>query len=109
MLLAYVSINTAAIARLPGLLTLGPLVFFGIARRRCRHRYDRSICGSHLSVLHDPVVLGLICYQRDVMPTSLAKRLASPTRGRLLNMMYCGAKWLAALSISPSRCSCGSV
>jgi len=31
MLLAYVSIITAAIARLPGVLPLGPLVFFGIS------------------------------------------------------------------------------
>jgi hypothetical protein len=31
MLLAYVSIITAAIARLPGLLPLGPLVFFGLS------------------------------------------------------------------------------
>lgn len=31
MLLAYVSIVTAAIARLPGILPLGPLVFFGLS------------------------------------------------------------------------------
>jgi hypothetical protein len=31
MLLAYVSIITAAVARLPGLLALGPLVFFGLS------------------------------------------------------------------------------
>jgi hypothetical protein len=31
MLLAYVSIITAAVARLPGLLPLGPLVFFGLS------------------------------------------------------------------------------
>lgn len=31
MLLAYVSIITAAVARLPGVLPLGPLVFFGIS------------------------------------------------------------------------------
>jgi hypothetical protein len=30
MLLAYMSIITAAVARLPGLLSLGPLVFFGV-------------------------------------------------------------------------------
>ena len=31
MVLAYVSIITAAVARIPGILPLGPLVFFGIA------------------------------------------------------------------------------
>ncbi len=31
MLLAYVSIITAGVARLPGLLPLGPLVFFGVS------------------------------------------------------------------------------
>jgi hypothetical protein len=31
MLLAYVSIITAAVARLPGVLTLGPPVFFGLS------------------------------------------------------------------------------
>lgn len=31
MLLAYVSIIVAAVARLPGVLTLGPLAFFGLA------------------------------------------------------------------------------
>ena len=31
MLLAYVSIITAAVARLPGILPLGPLVFFGLS------------------------------------------------------------------------------
>lgn len=31
MLLAYISIIAAAVARLPGLLPLGPLVFFGLA------------------------------------------------------------------------------
>jgi uncharacterized membrane protein YozB (DUF420 family) len=31
MLLAYVSIITAAIARMPGMLPLGPLVFFGVS------------------------------------------------------------------------------
>lgn len=31
MLMAYVSIMAAAVARLPGLLPLGPLVFFGLA------------------------------------------------------------------------------
>jgi hypothetical protein len=31
MLLAYVSIITAAVARLPGLLPLGPLVFFSFS------------------------------------------------------------------------------
>ena len=31
MLLAYVSIVTAAVARLPGVLPLGPLVFFGLS------------------------------------------------------------------------------
>jgi len=31
MVLAYVSIITAAVARLPGILPFGPLVFFGVA------------------------------------------------------------------------------
>ena len=31
MLLAYISIITAAIARIPGMLPLGPLVFFGVS------------------------------------------------------------------------------
>jgi hypothetical protein len=31
MLLAYASIITAAVARLPGVLPLGPLVFFGLS------------------------------------------------------------------------------
>ena len=31
MLLAYVSIIAAAVARLPGVLPLGPLAFFGLA------------------------------------------------------------------------------
>ena len=31
MLLAYVSIITAAVARMPGMLPLGPLVFFGVS------------------------------------------------------------------------------
>jgi len=70
MLLAYVSIIVAAIARLPGLLPLGPPVFFGvslifvvagalydfISRGRVHRAY---IWGGAILVLSIPVRLGL--------------------------------------------------
>jgi hypothetical protein len=70
MLLAYVSIIVAAIARLPGLLPLGPPVFFGlslvfvaagvlydvISRGRVHKAY---VWGGAILVLSIPVRLGL--------------------------------------------------
>jgi hypothetical protein len=68
MVLAYVSIIVAAVARLPGMLTLGPLAFFGLAclfiltggvydflsRRRVHHVY---VWGGALFVISVPVRL----------------------------------------------------
>jgi hypothetical protein len=70
MLLAYVSIITAAVARLPGVMPLGPLGFFGLAfvfailgigydmasRRRVHRVY---VWGGALLVLSVPVRLAL--------------------------------------------------
>lgn len=68
MLLAYISIIVAAVARLPGVLPLGPLGFFGLAfifllaamiydlvtRRRVHKAY---ICGGALLVVSVPLRL----------------------------------------------------
>jgi uncharacterized membrane protein YozB (DUF420 family) len=70
MLLAYVSIITAAVARLPGILPLGPLVFFGLSflfalagiiyDRRSRGRIHRVyVWGAPILALSVPLRLAL--------------------------------------------------
>jgi hypothetical protein len=70
MLLAYVSIMTAAVARLPGVSAMGPLVFFGltflvivcgafydlVSRRQIHHAY---LWGGALLVVSVPLRLGI--------------------------------------------------
>ena len=70
MLLAYVSIITAAVARLPGLLQFGPLAFFGLSfvfvlmgvvyDRFSRGRVHKAyVWGGALLVISVPLRLGL--------------------------------------------------